>query len=211
MIIRLHPQVRQNLATFVIRDHSHQADWFNYKCQEDFIKMVYAHSSHHMCTIVRRSYPHCLCHWKMWKQSDSAVAQQSFILLSHVHPCHRCIQSCLHRYNTEDGECLVSAQITSFTFTACVQPLLVTTVSMHLLSKDSDAFQISAAIHRLPPCLSGASQGDYERYKVQREGKMPVTQAPQKHFCPPKDIGLMCSFCRFNSLDTPISSCYHVF
>lgn len=68
---------------------------------------------------------------------------------------------------------------------ARVQPLLVTTVPVHLLSDDSDPFQISAAIHGFSTCLSGASQGDYERDKVQREGKMPVTQAPQKHFCPP--------------------------
>lgn len=91
----------------------------------------------------------------------------------------------------------------------------VCAVSVHLLSEDSDPLQISTAIYGFSTCLSGASQGDCERdntdCQVQREGKMPITQAPQKHFCPREDIGLMCSFCRFNSLDTPISSCYHVF
>lgn len=129
---------------------------------------------------------------------------------------HNCIQSCLHGFHTEDEEeSSWCPRITSFTITAYVQSLLVTTVSVHLLSEDSELLQISAAIHGFSTCLSGASQRDYERdntdCQVQREGKMPITEAPQKHFCPWEDIGLTCLFCRFNSLHTPISSCYHVF
>lgn len=82
----------------------------------------------------------------------------------------------------------MSTRIASFTITAYVQPLLVTTVSVYLLSEDSDPLQISAAIHGFSPCLSGAPQGDDERdntdRQVQREGKTPITQASQKWFCP---------------------------